>query len=29
VGVKERELLVTVDPVFGVVDVEHDPRADA
>ena len=25
VGVEERELLVTVDPVLGVVDVEHDP----
>ena len=25
VGVEERELLAAVDPVLGVVDVEHDP----
>ena len=27
VGVEQRELLAAVDPVLGVVDVEHDARA--
>ena len=27
VGVEQRELLAAVDPVLGVVDVEHDPAA--
>jgi hypothetical protein len=25
VGVEQRQLLAAVDPVFGIVDVEHDP----
>ena len=25
VGVEQRELLAAVDPVLGIVDVQHDP----
>jgi len=28
VGVEERELLAAVDPVLGVVDIEHDAPGD-